>query len=142
MACRVYPQFFESYSPFWLNLLFDTPSMIKSTIKIDRQTAPKWPMGSEKRLPLDFWRSRQLSQNKFIEPSTPSMRKVDDGKKEKKRISFLVATYIIASRPPECQPTGTPHAVPMEDILKTGQIIAIFLSATRFSKNLKKTTFF
>ena len=41
------------------------------------------------------------------------MRKVDDGKKrkEKKKImSFLVATNVVASRPPERQPTGTPHA--------------------------------
>ena len=48
-------------------------------------------------------RSRQLSLNKFFDPSTPSMRKVDDGeekekrkkKKEKrkeKRMAFIVAT--------------------------------------------------
>ena len=44
------------------------------------------------------------------------MRKVDDGKKEKKnrkkkkkRMSFLVATNIVASRPPERRPTETPH---------------------------------
>ena len=61
-------------------------------------------------------RSRQLSLNKFFDPSTPSMRKVDDGeeKKEKKRkekiMTFIVATNVIASRPPECRPTGTPHA--------------------------------
>ena len=47
------------------------------------------------------------------------MRKVDDGeKKEKekkkrkkeKKMSFLVATNVVASRLPERQPTGTPHA--------------------------------
>ena len=44
------------------------------------------------------------------------MRKVDDGeeKKEKKRkekiMTFIVATNVIASRPPERRPTGTPHA--------------------------------
>ena len=38
------------------------------------------------------------------------MRKVDNRKKEKKRMSFLLATNVIASRPPERQPTGTPHA--------------------------------
>ena len=44
------------------------------------------------------------------------MRKVDDGKKKKKRekkekiMSFLVATNVVASRPPEGRPTGTPHA--------------------------------
>ena len=43
------------------------------------------------------------------------MRKVDDGekkeKKEKKKImTFIVATNVVASRPPERRPTGTPHA--------------------------------
>ena len=45
------------------------------------------------------------------------MRKVDDGekkrkeKKERKKImTFIVATYVIASRPPGRRPTGTPHA--------------------------------
>ena len=44
------------------------------------------------------------------------MRKVDDGekkrkkKKKKKIMTFIVATNVIASRPPERRPTGTPHA--------------------------------
>ena len=45
------------------------------------------------------------------------MRKVDDGeKKEKKKekrkkiMTFIVATNVIDSRPPEPRPTGTPHA--------------------------------
>ena len=48
------------------------------------------------------------------------MRKVDDGeekrkKKEKRKrkekiMTFIVATNVIASRPPERRPTGTPHA--------------------------------
>ena len=41
------------------------------------------------------------------------MRKVDNGeekKKEKKIMTFIVATKVIASRPPERRPTGTPHA--------------------------------
>ena len=48
------------------------------------------------------------------------MRKVDDGeeKKEKKRreekkgkiITFIVATNVVASRPPKRRPTGKPHA--------------------------------
>ena len=45
--------------------------------------------------PYVFGRSKQLSLNKFFDPSTPSMRKVDDGeknKKKKKRMTFLVAT--------------------------------------------------
>ena len=59
-----------------------------------------------------------LSLNKFFDPSTPSMRKVDDGeekneKKEKKKIKmFLVATNVVASRPPERRPTATPTLVP------------------------------
>ena len=35
------------------------------------------------------------------------MRKVDDG--EKKIMLFILATNVIASRPPERRPTGTPH---------------------------------
>ena len=35
--------------------------------------------------PKVFWRSCQLSQKKFFDPSTPSMRKVEDGEKEKRR---------------------------------------------------------
>ena len=40
------------------------------------------------------------------------MRKVDDGeeKKKEKIMTFIVATNVIASRPPERRPTGTPHA--------------------------------
>ena len=41
------------------------------------------------------------------------MRKVDDGeekKKEKKIMTSIVATNVIASRPPERCLTGTPHA--------------------------------
>ena len=57
-------------------------------------------------------RSHQLSLNKLFDPSAPSMRKVDDRKRKRKEIimSFLVATNVIASRPPERRPTGTPHA--------------------------------
>ena len=35
--------------------------------------------------PWVLGRSRQLSLNKFFDPSTPSMRKVDDGEKRKKK---------------------------------------------------------
>ena len=34
---------------------------------------------------LGFGRSGQLSQNKFLDPSTPSLRKVDDGEKIRKK---------------------------------------------------------
>ena len=35
--------------------------------------------------PQIFGCSKQLSQNKFFDPSTPSMRKVEDGEKKKKK---------------------------------------------------------
>ena len=42
------------------------------------------------------------------------MRKVDDGEKKKEKkekiMTFIVATNVIASQPPERQPTGTLHA--------------------------------
>ena len=46
------------------------------------------------------------------------MRKVDDGEEKEKRkkkkrnkiMTFIVATNVIASRPPERRSTGTPHA--------------------------------
>ena len=47
------------------------------------------------------------------------MRKVDDGeekrkkkrkKKKEKIMTFIVATNVVATRPPERRPTGTPHA--------------------------------
>ena len=45
------------------------------------------------------------------------MRKVDNGKKIKQKnkrkekiMLFLVATNVVASRPPERRPTGTPQA--------------------------------
>ena len=61
------------------------------------------------------WGGRFVSNtslNKFFDPSTPSMRKVDDGegkkknkrkkrKKKKKIMTFIVATNVVASRPPE-----------------------------------------
>merc|ERR1711954_295461 len=51
---------------------------------------PKWPPGGPKMAegvwkgvyPKVFGRSRQLSLNKFFDPSTPSMRKGRDGEKK------------------------------------------------------------
>ena len=61
-----------------------------------------------------------LVVSKFFYPSTPSMRKGCDGGEKnrgknggggiKKIKTFLVATNVIASQPPEHQLTGTPHA--------------------------------
>ena len=58
--------------------------------------------------PQVFGHSKQLSLIKFIDPSTPSMTKGRDG--EKKVMTFIVATNVVASRPSERRPTGTQHA--------------------------------
>ena len=39
--------------------------------------------GLKRCLPLDLWVLHQLSQNKCFNPNTPSMRKVDNGEKQK-----------------------------------------------------------
>ena len=38
------------------------------------------------------------------------MRRGRDGENGKKIMMFIVATNVVASRPPERRPTGTPHA--------------------------------
>ena len=56
--------------------------------------------------PLFFWRSRQLSLNKFFDPSTPSVRKEDDGekRKEKRENNVVYCGHLrrcqLAARPP------------------------------------------
>ena len=61
-----------------------------------RLQLPKWPLGGPK-MTKGVWkgvcssvfgRSRQLLLNKFFDPSTPSMRKVDFGEEEKKIVLF------------------------------------------------------
>ena len=42
-----------------------------------------------------------------IDPSTPTLRKVEDGEK-KKIMAELVATNVVSSRSPERRPTGIP----------------------------------
>ena len=57
--------------------------------------------------PLVFGRSKQLSLNKFFDPSTPSMRKGRNGGngKKKEKTDENSGHYVIASsRPPERQP--------------------------------------
>ena len=58
------------------------------------------------------------------------MRKVDDGeekkekkkeKKKKKIMTFIVATNVIASQPPEGRPTGAPHTHANTDCSKSYQ---------------------
>ena len=57
--------------------------------------------------PWIFGHPRQLLLNRFFDPST-SLRKVDDGGKTGGGvILFIVATNVVASRPPERRPTGT-----------------------------------
>ena len=62
-----------------------------------------------------FWRSCQLSQNKFFDTNTHSMRKVYDGKKEKKieekkrkekNGDFSCHDVIASSLPPERRRTN------------------------------------
>ena len=51
----------------------------------------------ERGVPLGFGLSHQLSQNKFFDLSTPSMRKGCDGE-EKKRIVKIAVHYRCASQ--------------------------------------------
>ena len=60
--------------------------------------------------PQIFGSSRQLSLNKFFDPSTPSIRKGRDREWKKMGVGMTVATNGVASRPRECRPTGTPTA--------------------------------
>ena len=73
---------------------------------------PKWlPVGPKMAdrvwkdvCPYVFGHSKTLSLNKFFDPSTPSMRKVDDGETgegEGKKMSEIVATNVVASQPPK-----------------------------------------
>ena len=52
--------------------------------------------------PLIFRHSKQLLQNKFFDPSNPSMRKGCDGeKKYGEKIMFILTINIVASQPPK-----------------------------------------
>ena len=62
--------------------------------RLQRRTACNTSPPAEPKMADGVWhgvspsilgRSRQLSLNKFLDPSTPSMRKVDDGEKKKKK---------------------------------------------------------
>ena len=63
------------------------------TATLQRLQNPKWPPGGLK-MPDGVWKgvylkvfghSTQLSLNKFFDPSTPSMRKVDNGEKKEEK---------------------------------------------------------
>ena len=68
--------------------------------------------------------------------STPSMKKGCNGE-EWKIMAFIVATNVVASRPPECRLTGTPHArakmveivdkVDIEDIVNKVYIVGVVI---------------
>ena len=62
------------------------------------------------------------------------MRKVDDGeekrkkrkeKKKEKIMTFIVATNVVASWPPERRPTGTPHARAKSNELPTNSNVFV-----------------
>ena len=67
--------------------------------------------GLERGVPLGSWALPSTFANKFFDQSIPSMRKVDNRKKQRKKIMMkIVATNVIACRPPECRLYGTPNA--------------------------------
>ena len=97
--------------------------------------------GLERCLLLDFTHSKQLLQNKFYDPSTPSMIKGRDGKKMEKlekekwkRMTSIVATNVVGSRPPERRPTGTPHARANSPIIIRGRFCGNKMTILLFQK--------
>ena len=71
--------------------------------------------------PQVFGHSKQLSLNKFFDPSTPSMRKGRDGEKrerngeKKEKTDNHSGHYVIASsRPPERRPLELRTLVPKD----------------------------
>ena len=62
---------------------------------------PKWQTGSGKvSTPQVFGRSSELLPNKFLDSSTPSLRKGSQRRKKWKIMMFIVATNVVTSRPP------------------------------------------
>ena len=61
------------------------PSMRTPKIPKGPSGGPKWQTGFRKLSPLGFRPSRQLSQNRFPNLSTPSMRKVYNLEKKKRK---------------------------------------------------------
>ena len=78
--------------------------------------------GLERGLPLGFW----ALPSKFFDATTPSM-------------TFIVATNIVASQPPERRPTGMPHARAnyMSRLLQT--IISSVFYFLTLAKSLRKS---
>ena len=64
----------------------------------------RWTQNGPWDLERLFGHSNQILLNKLFDSSTPSMRKVDNGGKEKKKrkekiILFIVATNVVVNRP-------------------------------------------
>ena len=70
--------------------------------------------GLKRGLPLDLGHSRQLSLNKFFDPSAPSMRKVDDEKKEKRKKKELRFKWPLRHCQQSTAQTATPERRPLE----------------------------
>ena len=65
--------------------------------RLQRLQNPKWPPGGPKMADGVFGRSKQLLLNKFFDPSTPSMRKVDDGEKKRKKKKLKIMSFLVAT---------------------------------------------
>ena len=70
-----------------------------------------------KGIPLGFWALPSTFVTSVFDPRNPSMKKGCDGerktnrkKEEKKVVTFIVASNVVACQLPERQPTGTPIA--------------------------------
>ena len=69
--------------------------------------------------PQIFGHSKQLLLNKFFDPSTPSMRKVDDREKKRKDCGFSGHYVIASSRPPKHRPLERRTLVPSVEVVLT-----------------------
>ena len=79
--------------------------------KMAARGPPNGRRGLESGLPPGFWALPSTLLNKFFDLSTPSMRKGRDGEKwGGEKMMKIVATNVVASRPPNGGPTGTPTA--------------------------------
>ena len=104
--------------------------------------------------PQVFGRSKQLSLNKFFDPSTPSMRKGCNGeknRKKRKRLMIIVATTSMPAvdrQPPERRPLELRTPVPILTIRKFNKQLSgdrynccyCIKSKVKFLFYLKQTT--
>ena len=103
----------------------------------------KLKMGLERCVGLGFGHSRQLAQNKFFDPSTPSMRKGRDkgkngknreknGKKIEKTNDYSGHYVIASSRPPKCRRLECCTFVPKILIVANRRCLQIVLLYLQF----------